>query len=367
MALRVGFDTTPLLLNRAGEARYAGRLLEAMAPRTDVELVPLSPPRRRPGSLAQRIALQGAVQAVYYPAVQPWQARRARVDLVHLPRHLVPPQPGVRVPEVVTIHDVLPLRAPELFSAVIRANFRLLTPALARRATRVITGSAYTRGEIVELLGVAPDRVVVTPYGVDARFRPAPPEPAALRERFGIDRPYVLCVGTLEPRKNLATALRAFARVADHVEDLALVVVGGAGWGNAAFDEALRGVRADVVLPGYVGDEDLVGLLAGARCFLYPSLFEGFGFPPLEAMACGAPVVTSDRASIPEVVGDAALTADPEDVDALADAVARVVLDDALHARLRRRGLERSSLYTWERCAAATVDVYRDALAHRAA
>ncbi|HEV2753878.1 MAG TPA: glycosyltransferase family 1 protein [Solirubrobacteraceae bacterium] len=358
MALRVAFDTTPLLLNRAGEARYARRLLAALRARDDVAVHALSPGRRVPRSLGQRVLLQGTVQAVYYPIAQPRRIRTLAPDLVHLPRHLVPPQSASRAPQVVTIHDVLPLRAPALFPAVVRANFRLLTPRLARRAARVVTGSHYTRGEIAELLDVPLERIVVTPYGVDAGFRPAPLEPALLRARFGIDRPYVACVGTLEPRKNLAAAVRAFARLAD--DGGALVLVGGRGWDGGEVATLARRARGRVVLTGHVSDEELVGLLSGARCFVYPSLFEGFGLPPLEAMACGTPVVTSARASLPEVVGDAALVVEPEDEEALAAALRRVLHEPGLAARLTEAGLRRARAYTWSRCAEQTVSVYRE-------
>jgi alpha-1,3-rhamnosyl/mannosyltransferase len=356
--MRVGYDAAALVLNRAGEYRYAAALREALLARDDVELHDLWPGRRRPNGLAGRIALQAAVQGLWYPLAVPRAARRARVDLVHHPRYGVSPEPGLRVPIVVTMHDVLVLSAPELFSAPIRMNFRALAGPLARRAAVVLTGSQASARDIHEHLRVPEERIRVTPYGVEPRFRPAPAGDA-LRARLGIDRPYVACVGTLEPRKNLVTALRAFARLR---EDVALVVVGGQGWRNAAFEEELRRVRGTVVLTGFLSDEELVGVLAGARCFLYPSLHEGYGFPPLEAMACGTPVVTSATSSLPEVVGDAGLLVDPRDEAAVADAVERVVRDDALHDALRASGLARAASYTWARCAAATVAAYRHAM-----
>jgi glycosyltransferase involved in cell wall biosynthesis len=359
LAMRVGYDAAALVLNRAGEFRYASALLGALHARGDLDLHELWPGRRVPSSLPARIALQAAVQGLWYPVAVPRAARRERLDLVHHPRYAVSPEPGLRVPVVVTMHDVLVLSAPELFSPAIRANFRALAGPLARRAAVVLTGSKASARDIAEHLRVPEERIVVTPYGVEPRFRPDPASPELLA-RLGIDRPYVACVGTLEPRKNLVTALRAFARVSG---DVALVVVGGRGWRNEAFEEELRAVRGNVVLTGFLSDEELVGVLAAARCFLYPSLHEGFGFPPLEAMACGTPVVTSATSSLPEVVGDAGLLVDPRDTDAVAAAVERVLGDDALHAALRRSGLDRAASYTWERCAAATVDAYRRATA----
>jgi alpha-1,3-rhamnosyl/mannosyltransferase len=359
---RVGFDAAALVLNRAGEFRYASALRRALHARDDVDLVDLWPGRRVPSAPHQRIALQAAVQGLWYPLAVPRAARRAKLDVVHHPRYAVSPEPGLRAPVVVTMHDVLVLSAPELFSAPIRANFRALAGPLARRAELVLTGSDASARDIAEHLRVPEDRIRVTPYGVEARFRPVAPDPAGLRARFGIDRPYVACVGTLEPRKNLATVLRAFARVAErHGPDVALVVVGGRGWRNAEFEAELARVRGEVVLTGFVSDEELVALLAGARCFAYPSLHEGFGFPPLEAMACGTPVVTSDRSSLPEVAGNAGLLVDPTDPEAVAAAIGRLLTDDELHANLRAAGLERAASYTWERCAGQTADAYRSA------
>ena len=210
--MRVGFDAAALVLNRAGEYRYASALRTALRQREDVELHELWPGRRVPRTLPARIALQAAVQGAWYPFAVPRAARRARLDLLHHPRYAVSPEPGLRVPVVVTMHDVLVLSAPELFSAPIRANFRALAGPLARRAAVVLTGSQASARDIAEHLRVPPERIVVTPYGVEPRFRPAPATPELLA-RLGIDGPYVACVGTLEPRKNLVTALRAFARI----------------------------------------------------------------------------------------------------------------------------------------------------------
>jgi glycosyltransferase involved in cell wall biosynthesis len=362
-SVRVGFDAAALVLNRAGEYRYASALRGALRDREDVELHELWPGRRVPRTLPARIALQAVVQGAWYPFVVPRAARRAGLDVLHHPRYAVSPEPGLRVPVVITMHDVLVLSAPELFSAPIRANFRALAGPLARRAAVVLTGSQASARDIAEHLRVPGERIVVTPYGVEPRFRPAPAAPELLA-RLGIDGPYVACVGTLEPRKNLVTALRAFARVSErHGADVALVVVGGRGWRNEAFEEELRRVQGRVILTGFLSDEDLVGVLAGARCFLYPSLHEGYGFPPLEAMACGTPVVTSATSSLPEVIGDAGLLVDPRDPEAVAGAVERLLTDDALHASLRHKGLARASSYTWDRCAAATVAAYRRAAA----
>jgi hypothetical protein len=185
--VRVGFDAASLVLNRAGEYRYAAALRSALLARSDLELHELWPGRRVPNGPASRVALQAAVQGLWYPLAVPWAARRARLDVLHHPRYAVSPEPGLRVPVVVTMHDVLVLSVPELFSAPIRANFRALAGPLARRAAVVLTGSQASAGDIEEHLRVPAERVLVTPYGVEPRFRPAPAS-RELLERLGIDR-----------------------------------------------------------------------------------------------------------------------------------------------------------------------------------
>jgi glycosyltransferase involved in cell wall biosynthesis len=218
---------------------------------------------------------------------------------------------------------------------------------------------------------VDPARVFVTPLAADARlFHPASPEAQeAVRRRLGIpEGPYLLTLNTLEPRKNLESVIRAFARVAREpaARDLSLVLVGGRGWKAEGIDAALAEagpVRQRIVLSGYVPDAELAPLYSGALAFVYMSLYEGFGLPPLEAMQCGVPVIASNTSSLPEVVGDAGILLDPTDLDALCQAMLRVHQDAALRAELASRSLARAGAFTWERCVAQTVAAYRAALA----
>jgi glycosyltransferase involved in cell wall biosynthesis len=358
--VRVGLDLTPAAMSGAGTGRYPRELLRALGRRDEVDLVCLAATRRRGSGPVSRIVQGVWREGAYYPFVLGRRAARLRLDLVHCPAAFAP-RVGKR-PLVLTIHDVLPFRYPELFPRVVVAYSRLTWAAAAKRARRVITGSEHTRSELVELLGVDPERVAVTPYGVSERFRPAEPAPGWLADRFGVDRPFVLCVGTLEPRKNLVTALRAFERVARETDAL-LVVAGGPGWGNELFERELPRASERVRLTGYVSDDELVRLYSAASCFLFPSLYEGYGLPLLEAMACGVPVVAGDSTSLPEVVGDAGLTVAPRDEQAVADAVLRVLGDRELAAGMRERGLRRAAQHSWEACAQATVAVYREVLA----
>jgi alpha-1,3-rhamnosyl/mannosyltransferase len=315
------------------------------------------------GGAARRIGAGLARELVYYPLVAGGRARRLGAQLLHASGPFWPRARGI--PLVLTLHDALPWRFPELFTRLNVLQQRTVVAAAARRAARVLVGSEHTARELTELVGVAPQRIVVTPYGVDPRFRPTARDPAWLERRFGIRGPYVLAVGTLEPRKNLGTLLRAFARVRGQDAQHALVLVGGRGWRDAPLERALAGAGAGVVRAGRVSDDELVRLYGSAACFAFPSRYEGFGLPVLEAMACGAPVVAGDRTSLPEVVGDAGLLVDPDDEEALASALRRVLTDPELAADLRQRGLARSAAFSWDRCAELTVAVYRAALAER--
>jgi glycosyltransferase involved in cell wall biosynthesis len=360
--VRIGYDVTPLALNTAGERRYTAGLMQGLTRVNGVSISALSLTARSPASMVQRLAYQAAVEFVYYPALLGRQARQASVDLVHHPRALVPFEPGLDVPMVVTIHDVLALSMPQYFSALIAQRFKRLARRSAQRAARVITDSDHSRGEIVEHLGVEPERVEVIPLGVEPRFRPAEPAPGWLRKRFGIDRPYILSVGTLEPRKNLAGVIAAFERCNGFGGEVALVVVGGRGWKTAPIDSAVKRTTTRLIATGYVEDEELVGLYAGATCFVFPSFGEGFGFPVLEAMACGTAVITSDRTSIPEIAGEAAVLVDPSSSEALSAAIDDVVRNEDRRSELRRSGLERSRRFSWAACAERTAAAYRAAL-----
>lgn len=364
MPIAVGFDFTHARLNRTGLGRYPSELAPALRAR-GVRLIELSAVREPASSTARRVAQGLRREGLYYPAALAREAARQGAQVLHVATPA--PVRGGRLPLIVTVQDLLPLRLPHLFTRETRAHTRLYLP-FVRRATRIITPSAYTRAEVIELLGLPEDRVVAIPLGCAERFAPRAIDREALRRELGIAGPYVLCVGTLEPRKNLATVLRVFQRVSLDVPDAELVIAGGRGWRNRAFEEELgRGrVSERLRVTGFVSDERLAELYAGAACFLYPSLGEGFGLPPLEAMACGAPVVASDRPALDEVCGDTALIAPPQDVDALAAHVVAVLSDGALAERMRKAGIARAGRFTWDVAAAATEQVYREALAHGA-
>ena len=299
------------------------------------------------------------VRIVWEQCIAPMVLLRDRPAALFCPLNVVPLL--TRCPAVVTVHDLAFLRFREQVQPVKLHYRKLLTRASVHRAAHVLTVSEFTRREVIDLLGVAPEKVTVTLVGRDEQMAPLP---AATVEHFrqaqGLPDRFLLFLSTLEPRKNLQTLLRAYAQVRDAL-DMPLIVVGGKGW---MYEPIFRLVdeldlRQHVHFAGFVPREDLGLWYNAATVFVYPSLYEGFGAPPLEALRCATPVITSNVASIPEVVGDAAITVDPTNVEALAAALVRVVTDPALQEELRRRGPLRAAQFSWERTAAGTLQALR--------
>jgi glycosyltransferase involved in cell wall biosynthesis len=288
-----------------------------------------------------------------------------RFDVLFAPNFVPPPTRARRL--VVTVHDLAFKRFPETAPHGTKWWLGRLDRALDR-ATRVIAVSESTRRDLLDLSGVDPARVAVIPLGVDRTlFRPPGREAvAAARARFKLDGPYVLYLGGIEPRKNLSNLLAGFAWLPG---DLRLVVVGsGVEWNPEGSDVLRRalatlpvGVRGRIHRTGYVSEADKVALLGGAEAFVYPSLYEGFGLPVLEAMACGTPVVTSNVSSLPEVAGDAAVLVDPADPASIAEGVGRVMGDAELRERLVAAGFDRAERFSWEECARRTALLLREA------
>ena len=268
--------------------------------------------------------------------------------------------------QVVTIHDLSPMDHPEWLNPRFAAWYRFLTPKLARRVARVITDSEFTKSRLLETTGVSDDKVIVVPLGVDARFVPQGREQVESSiQKLGLPtNRYVLSLGSLEPRKNLGRLLRAWEVIYRGLpEDVWLVVSGAKGKSLVFQDvpelEALLPPR--VFLTGHVPDELLPSLYAGAMAFAYLSVYEGFGLPPLEAMASGTPTLVGNRASLPEVVGDAAVQVAPFDIEAIADGLHRLIEDASLRAVLREKGLERAGQFNWSKTAEQTWRVLAEA------
>ncbi|MHB1294760.1 MAG: glycosyltransferase family 4 protein [Anaerolineae bacterium] len=285
-----------------------------------------------------------------------WETWRHPPDVLFVPSHVVPLLHPRRC--VVTVHDLGYLHLPQAHTRWSRLYLDLSTRWNARVARRVIADSEATRADLVRAYGVPPEKVCVAyPAGMEGLAPVSDPaELARVRERYGTGERYLLYVGTLQPRKNLAALVDAFRVLVQQGRidaDVRLVLAGKRGWLYDVIAAAVEhaGLGERIILPGYVDAEDLAALLSGALAFVFPSLYEGFGLPVLEAMACDTPVICSNASSLPEVVGDAALLVDPHNVAALADAMAAVCRDAALRAGLVQRGRLWAQTFTWERCA----------------
>jgi glycosyltransferase involved in cell wall biosynthesis len=315
-------DVSPLVQTRAGTARYVKALLRE-----------LPEVRRLSFGGAGRVSTL-LREAAWYPFLIP----RGGLDVLHCPTYRGPLRS--RVPVVVTVHDLAVFRHPETFNRWTRTYSPLVVPRVLAVAARVIAVSEFTRRELVDILGVPVEKIRVVPNGVERAFEP---------EGAAAEGDYVLAVGTLEPRKNLPRLVEAARRA-----DVELRVVGARGWGDVQVEG--NGVR----WLGEVSDEELARLYRGALCLAYPSLYEGFGIPVLEAMACGTPVVTSAGGATEEVAAGAAVLVDPLDPQSIAAGIEQA---SGRREELRREGLERAKRFTWADAARATAEVYREATA----
>lgn len=364
-ALRVGIDATPLLGRPTGVGAFVAGALAELARRPELELSAFALSLRAgrhvgdhlPSGVraVRRPLAAGALGAAWSRAdVPPIEWWTGPLDVVHGTNFVSPPTR--RAAEVVTVHDLTPVRHPELSPPATRAFPALVGRALARGAM-VHTPSAYVAAEVVELLGADPARVRSVAHGIP---------PAAVTAGSGaspVPGPYVLALGTVEPRKALPTLVHAFDAVAASHPDLRLVIAGPAGWGEQALSDARRRAHHGerVIRLGWQDATSAAALLAGAQILAYPSLYEGFGFPPLQAMATGVPVVASRAGALPEVLGDGAHLVAPGDGDALAEGLALVLGDDEVRAGLVERGTRRAASFTWAACASGLAALYHQA------
>ncbi len=361
--LRVAIDARPLTTSRAGVATYCRGLAYGLRRCTgDERIVLYAKEAAPPGLDLDPLRWRAFPAPLWLPLAVPRALRAGRVDVFHGTNHMAPPLSPV--PTVITVHDL---------SALTMSHYhtwrnRLLTVpqmlASLRAATRLIAVSRATTRDLERLPGIDAARIRVVHEAAAPGLAPA--TQAAIDElvaRLSLPERFVLYLGALEPRKNVLGLVRAIGQLRAGGEELTLVIAGAEGWRNDDVGAEVRrlGLAEVVRFAGYVPPDDLPALYGAATAFVYPSFFEGFGLPPLEAMACGVPVVCSNTSSLPEVVGDAALTVDPRSIDGLAGAIRRVLQDAELRERLRAAGLDRARHFSWERAARETCAVYHEA------
>lgn len=364
--MRIGIDGIPLASPKTGIGHYTLELSRALArlqPDDEFQLISpvpfsLSPEDDLPPNLKK---VEAPGRRLWWTVGLPLYIRQSSPSLFHGTNYEVPLWSSC--PTILSIHDLSLLLYPEthLDQLVRRARFRL--PLMARAAKKIITATEFVKREVSQHLKIDPAKIAVTPYAPRRSFYPlSRSETEQTRRRLGVEEVFILFVGTIEPRKNLITLLRAFAEVLRRT-DLRpqLVIAGKRGWliGPVMDYIDTEGLSERIQFTGYITDEDLRALYASCAVCVYPSLYEGFGLPPLEAMACGAPVIASDIPSLMEATGKAALLVPPMDVTRLAHSVVEMVRDEEKRAYFSRAGLKRASQFTWERTAELTLEVYR--------
>jgi glycosyltransferase involved in cell wall biosynthesis len=367
--VRVGIDTTITRVNPAGPGVYVHSLLKAIegldkAP----HIFPLMAPS--PATEPRKKTISSRVLTLYRDLIWTHCVLRTVVagldlDILHMPAYAIPIFPPVD--SVVTMFDMSIIEMGASFTPWHRLYSRLMIPYSAGRANAIITGSTFSKRRIVDILGTIENKIVVCPLAPSSRFAPiAEDRVGRWKNAHGLDD-FILSVGTVEPRKNLLRLVSALETLHHKDVNVPIIHVGPLGWKYEATLAKLE--RSDlserIQLWGTVSEEELANLYNAASLLVYPSLYEGFGLPNLEAMACGCPVVTSNTSAIPEVVGDAALLVDPEDSVAIADGIHDVLTDQDLAANLREKGLARARQFSWERTASQTIDVYRQVLARQ--
>ncbi len=351
-----------------GIGRYVVNLAQAItrvAPDLDLTLL------HDPAAASSRLTLPDlprvACSVSPFSVRQQWhvpkQLRAANATLYHSPYYLMPYRPGV--PTVLTCYDLIPLIYGEYFTATQRVIYRVTNQLALRAARSILAISEATKADLIRYFHVDPSRIVVTPLAADAHFTlQSSTAINAVREKYHLPENYMLYFGSNKPHKNLGRLVSAFSQTANSKQPSAVHLVIAGQW-DARYAEArqLAFGNEHIHFIGTVSDDDLPALYSGAQLFVFPSLYEGFGLPVLEAMACGTPIITSNVSSLPEVAGEAAVLVEPTSVQSITAALDQVVSDRTLQARLRQRSLARAAQFTWEHTARETIDLYRSVTA----
>jgi glycosyltransferase involved in cell wall biosynthesis len=377
--MKIGINALFFQHPATGSGQYMSHLLAALAKvdsRNEYVLLGSQPVRQQcstpfpyqvktvPGFVANN---ENMAKVVWEQLTGPVAARQAAVDLFHVPYFAPPLLPCT--PTIITIHDVIPLRLPSYQAGTgVKAYMQLVSRA-AHRAAMIITVSQHAKQDIMDALKLPPERIRVTYEAAGEEYRPVtdPSILAVTRARYGLGKRYILYLGGLDQRKNVPQLVRAFAHLYRRIGDpeLQLLIAGNPDKQSGPLFPDPRPVAADLGMAGqiiyrFIEEEDKPTIYSGASLFVFPSIYEGFGLTPLEAMSCGTPVVCSNRTSLPEVVGDAALGIDPDNVGGMVDAMYRVLTDSTLSANLRARSLKRATQFSWEKTATETLKVYEE-------
>jgi alpha-1,3-rhamnosyl/mannosyltransferase len=376
--MRIGLDGQPLIRPKTGVAHYTLELARALAALRPDDSFELIVPNAIPAGLIREtetipnlrvVSVKDNVLMRHWSSFGlPQYLRRARLDLFHGTNYQLPFMN--ERPNVLTVHDLSIFTHPETHDARLARRARRRLPIMLGAASHVITPTEAIKDELTARFNLDPDRITVTPEAPRKSFFPMKREDTAeVRQRLGIENDFILFVGTIEPRKNLQTLVRAFERISrqsDHRSQL--VIAGGAGWLTDDLDRLVRAsdFRERIRLTGYLGDEDLRALYSSCKVLVYPSLYEGFGLPPLEAMACGAPVVASRIAAHEETLKDNARLVGAMDEGALANAIIELLDHDGTRRQLASRGRAHAANFSWKKTAELTWEVYEQVL-HRTA
>ncbi len=381
MTLRVGLNALFLRYPNSGTGRYLRHLIDGIPGRVDLQLISAKAfqDSERKSSTPRRLDVSTPFDRVRPALAKVWfeqvafglTVRGQGCDLGHVPYFA--PALAPLIPTVVTVHDLVTILNPDYRQTAAERLYVALVVAGLRAARVVITDSEASARDLIATVGVPAAKIRVIPLGVDERFHPARDEAErataeVARRACGIEGPYLLCLTGFDRRKNVDRLIEAFALTQrKYGVEQTLIVVGGLRPGGRFFFDprpAIEkwGLSDRVRLLGSRSDEEVWGLLNGADAFVFPSLYEGFGLPPLEAMACGTPVICSNTSSLPEVVGDAGVLFDPRDVEGMADALGRVLRDRALRENLSNKSIERASLFSWSTTVDRTVETYRKAV-----
>ena len=368
--MRIAIDAHSVGTGLGGNESYAANLIEALAEIDSVNDYTLYVTRdeavarfrNRWPNFRVRSTLPHT-PLIRIPLTLSAELRSHPVDVLHVQFTSPPFAP---CPVVVSIHDLSFEHLPETFNRRSRAQLRFTVRRSARMAARVLALSEHARLDIISTYKIAPDRVTAIPIAAPTHFRPVEDEYELqrVRQTYGISGDYILSVSSIQPRKNLTRLLSAYERLRRTRPEGSLpqlVLVGKRAWLYRETLKAIEKLGTGVIVTGYVPETDLPALYSGALCFVYPSFFEGFGLPPLEAMKCGTPVITGDRTSLPEVVGDGGVLVNPFDIDAIASAIATMVDDSSFRSRLRIESLNRARIFDWRETARRTLEVYKQA------